>query len=793
VFSIDQKIAEIESYLYVGHHTEAEKYLSELIYSLNSKQFEELSGKLELLSRRFQRKREVRLLQCIEERRQQDAKLNENISEGQILASKVGTDIRAQLVTLSDTSIFDWSTAYKQYVRSIFDKAIASWTDQSTRGLFLREVKKEFSRHAREIFEKGYCYKSDSLSEEGKITKSMRGLISFLELPLQESLDRISTTRLSNNAQICRQVSSAMISGIVEGYALCSFGDQAGLAVLKSDQKWYSFLGLITGNDFTGLERVICSVPGFFQAREFLLPLNEALDRLPTPNDNDFFFVRNVSWDNRFQSITLELVFPMLIGSTKSVRIAAFLNSELISISGFEQLLNRDVASIIAPLNEVMVSAIEEHAELREIVVDTKSTSSHQSASQAKQIVRIIQSHVARLISGNSSASVILTHNYAEDFPLENSRVPPRFYVDRPSVRRLVPALNSRLGIRLWTSMRRSGKTTSCLQLAKQSGSQDVIFQTCQFTDQEEYTNFFYDQVVQALQAGHLPKDFLSSFFKRYVGISSESIKDLVLIIDEYETLFEYLELKSNATRLLQLDVVQPLLNQLTAFAQSNLLVLLGQRPDAHFINMDQNQLSPLVQYDPFPLFEHDQKSQSSEFCELISKTLTFHVPFELSFANSVFAETHGHPYLTVCLLRDLLDFLIKMEKWTTSSLLTAEEFNRYAEVGFSIVNLRRSKHYAFFRKMVAEYLSNTTFTRQPWLFAVHDMMNELTKLNTEMKCSEFDFGTIFGQRGLDKLNLDANTLMDNAVNGNFLSLENGFITPRVPLIARLANCISRP
>ncbi len=788
--SFNEQFAKAEEYLRVGNHSNAYRCLETLVYSLTSAQLANLEDDLKKIAGRFQRKRETNLLSLIEETRNQLA--SGRGSSVYATALTFRTQLREKLVILSNNNIFDWSTSYKKCIAELFDSATLDWRDRFTRENLMEIVREEICNHSKEIFEKGYKFKSDTFSEQSKQNLAARGLVSFLDLPFQQNLERLSITKLAIAAEIIRQLCSTITTGIIEGFSNCSLGSEKGAAVLQQIDTWRSYIGLLTATHLKKLEPVLGYSGGLQRAREYLMPLCESLDQLLANVENDFFFIRSISWDARVQSLTVELVFPIIIGATRSIRTVTYLNSGLLSFGELEQQLNRDAAVILAPLSELMIPLVDQHPVLRERVVNTSNTATSQSTEQAAQIASILRSYTSNIVDGGNSVAIVLRFNYAEEFPLEQARVPPRFYVDRPSVRKLLPSINSRSGIRLWTSIRRSGKTTSCVRLARDSDAEDVVFQTCQFTDQEEYSNFFFNRVMESLLAECLPNDFLSAFFQQYAAIRKSSLKNIVLVIDEYETLFEFLELKSQSNRLLQIGVVQPLLNQLAEFAQSNLLVLLGQRPDAHFILMEQNQFSPLVRHEAFPLFDHAPSSQTSEFCDLLQKTLTFHVPFDLSFANKVFAETQGHPYLTVSMLRDLLAYLISEENWTSSSTLSAIDFERYAPHGFSESHLRRSKYYMFFRKMVAGYLASNTMRSQPWLFAVHDMMNVLARTNVEMTCSEFEFGTIFESRGLSGLGLNPNDLMDNAINGNFLAMQDGFISPRVPIIARLARSISK-
>ena len=73
---------------------------------------------------------------------------------------------------------------------------------------------------------------------------------------------------------------------------------------------------------------------------------------------------------------------------------------------------------------------------------------------------------------------------------------------------------------------------------------------------------------------------------------------------------------------------------------------------------MDQNQLSAYVQQQPYPLFSHQFGSPSGEFWDLLTKVFQKTLRFEPSFADALYKEA-GHPFLTVNVLRDLVDWLI--------------------------------------------------------------------------------------------------------------------------------------
>src|SRR5262249_12126077 len=152
-----------------------------------------------------------------------------------------------------------------------------------------------------------------------------------------------------------------------------------------------------------------------------------------------------------------------------------------------------------------------------------------------------------------------------------------------------------------------------------------------------------------------------------------------------------------------------PLLSQMVAFSTTNLLVFLGQRPDAHFILMSQNQPSPLVQQDSFPLFEHHEHSTSSEFAQFLAKVMTEQLPFAPSFADAVYQESSGHPYLTVNLMVDFCHWLIESNRSLDWIKLTGNDFELFSKDRLAPAVLQRSSHYSTFQQMIADNLSEAT------------------------------------------------------------------------------------
>ena len=193
-----------------------------------------------------------------------------------------------------------------------------------------------------------------------------------------------------------------------------------------------------------------------------------------------------------------------------------------------------------------------------------------------------------------------ITYNFAREFPLLHPDKMSFFHVPRTSVRDLLRTFERRNGVRLWCSVRRSGKTTACFDMETTTGDSVIVGQTCGVPPTADAATF-YHRVRGAVESGRMvPNSFVENIVTACAPVDIDG-RRTVLIIDEYETLFGLLKnaVKDNAG--LRYNVVQPILDQLVTFAHDNLLVFLGQQPDAYFILMDQNQLAPYVTQDSFP------------------------------------------------------------------------------------------------------------------------------------------------------------------------------------------------
>jgi hypothetical protein len=349
-----------------------------------------------------------------------------------------------------------------------------------------------------------------------------------------------------------------------------------------------------------------------------------------------------------------------------------------------------------------------------------------------------------------------------------------------------------RNGVRLWCSVRRSGKTTACASdLGSTTGTSAVIPQTCDDTGQMADGGVFYGRIQQALDRGQrLPDGFVIQAVTDCLSGQTTNAARFVLVLDEYETLFGQLTASLVSRPELRYLVVQPLLNQLVEFTRDNLLVFMGQQPNAHFILLDQNQLSPVVEQDSFPLFTHDPAAaMSGEFYELVHKVMSSHVDLEPEFVTMVYRETGGHPFLTVKLLVAFMDWLIE-SRYSVSNLspVSAELFATFARESLTGNKIAFSSYYDFFKAAAEDHLSATGRRQNPWLHSVYSILRALRlDAPTTLSCTEDQYNELAAREQIRS----PTQLLATARAANFLAIDGGMVRPRIPLLARIAAAVT--
>ena len=211
------------------------------------------------------------------------------------------------------------------------------------------------------------------------------------------------------------------------------------------------------------------------------------------------------------------------------------------------------VTLVVAPLRPDVRVAVLRSPVLRELVVDTQDDNTP-----------VVESAVSRwgkriFKLRTMMAGPALTYNIAREFPLlEPSSKIPRFYrVQRTSVRELLGTSGHRNGVRLWCSVRRSGKTTACLDLDTNFGDAVIISQTCGTAASKE-ERFLYDRISDALTASaQIDEGFVEATVAECARETVDELTRKILIIDEYETLFGRVSATVRQNDLVRYTVVQ--------------------------------------------------------------------------------------------------------------------------------------------------------------------------------------------------------------------------------------------
>jgi hypothetical protein len=566
-------------------------------------------------------------------------------------------------------------------------------------------------------------------------------------------------------------------------------GVQSGPQIIeKHKSSWLHFAAFLTRQDLEELLSVL--EPGGLKdgLTEMLVPVVTVLDRLALATDDAFALPGIGEYDSSLGKISVSLLPCPWLREARLAVVEVFLFPEEVDRFALELAARGKVSAVVAALRPDLADWVNSHPVLRAMVLNTSSAGAGFDSVliRLKHLVTNARAHH----QGGGRANGIVVYNFARDFPLQNPFLARYFTVHRESVRRLLSGFDSRNGVRLWCSVRRSGKTTACFDLESTTGLSTVVQQTCDRSYQDKVAAIFYREVVDAIENDReLPDTFLENIVARCAYKGAGGRGRFVMIIDEYETLFERLDIAAEQKRLCRYTVVQPLLNQLVAFGRDNLIVFVGQRPDAHFILMDQNQLSPYVQQDHFPLFEHDPGSVSGEFGELVRRVITEQLSYDAGFLRTLYQETAGHPFLTVNLLVSLFDWLIEERRSVGEDLLDADLLEEYVTTKLTDFGLRGDKEFDFFRNAASEALGVRGRKATPWLHAVYGglrLLGQSGDSDFSMSTSRWADG-MFDSGLTEALGFSTDELLAKGEAANFFAVSQGVVRPRIRVLGRIA------
>ena len=794
---IEARLTRIEERLAIGHAEEPEAMLRRLIEQMGRQSLTEWRPTLDPVIERFQPKRRKRLLEFLDTRisgrapEVREPAVATAYPEAARAAERADAreeQFRKDLRELGDRHIFQWATSYRDCLFRHFDRflehAEATADDHS-----LPAVRRCLSEHAHEIFSKGYGHVRDSkgATHSDAVQKSISGLVRFLDLPLDHYSVRATNTYDQNAILGLRSLFSAATMGILHGYAAVSFGAESGGALLpRFSRRWGHNLAFLTPE--AAREVVELVEPGPFSEgiERSVVPLLESIDRLIRKQREDYFplpLLGRFSWDDRLLEIGVRA--PRSASARRVIEARAYLEGEQAFSNALTEALARNVALVVAPLRPHVREFVRETDTVATIVVDADAPGAGTTVERAVEVwTRTIHSLRSR------RTGPAISHNIAREFPLRTPSMMPFYRVERTSIRDLLSAFDRNNGVRLWCSVRRSGKTTACFGLDFTAADSVIVSQTCG-TGPSPDAKLFFDKVSEAVVSStRLEGDFVETSVADCAPVTPDGRRK-VLIIDEYETLFGFLGAAADRDSYVRYTVVQPLLNQFVEFARDNLLVLLGQQPDAHFILMDQNQLAPYVRQDPFPLFEHVSGSRAGEFGQLVAKVFTERIDCDPGFLGSLHEETGGHPFLTVNVLCSLVDWLIEQKRPYRGLSLNQGDFAEFKNARLQLRHLAIGTDYDFFRRAAKEAMGSRGYDVNPWLFTVYWVLREISGGGTDdLSIRRRELAGLMERIPAPGPLPEPSEVLQSASQANFLRYDEDKVWVRIRTLGRLAAAV---
>lgn len=689
---------------------------------------------------------------------------------------------------LAKRHIFQWETYYRDTLSQYFDAFLLELENGDNPRPWLNLMKAAISQHATTIFQHGYQYQMSHNNMEVRfaINKSLAGVHHFLELPLVFYSARLADAPRFGFARHLRSLCSAMLLGVLLGYTAAQFHVRGSRILSQNVGWWAHVLPFLTTADMQELLRHVEESEALAGVHDSVLPFVRALDELlrrdaasaPVPSMSLY-----VEGGRR-----LEVTLEVQSAAMRSRRVEVHCHvAQLVDRLEIEQAAGRAVALVIGSVSPDLRGQLLGATRLAEIVVSTDDIGGDELHKRLIAFLRDLGEGPDPVPGARP-----IEFNFATLFPLEDPALArTNFHVYRRSVRRLMESFERRNGVRLWCSVRRSGKTTACTaDLGPTSTQTEVVTQTCDSTGQMPDGDLFYDKVQRALASGErLEPDFVAHTVAACLDAPADS-RRVVLVLDEYETLFGNLRTSMERDPGLRYTVVQPLLNQLVTFTRDNLLIFMGQQPDAHWILTDQNQLSPVVIQDPFPLFSHNVESNSEgEFYELVQKVMTSHAELDPAFVGELYAETGGHPFLTCKLLISFWDWLIATKRRTSVLWpVRAELFRAFTDASLDYSSIACNQNYDMFIKAAADHLSPGGRQQHPWLHSVYSAMRGLM-LETPSTFS-LPRGDFLALAERYCVGTSPENLLSTACHANFLIIDQGVVRPRIRLLGRIAAAV---
>lgn len=701
--------------------------------------------------------------------------------------------VRERFDELSRWHIFQWSTYYRDELRGILaDVVDLIRADKAANAAF--DLLRDHARqHASEIFTKGYTFVMSQPwavadSAEGK---ALGGLRSFLVLPVELYADQSARLSAPQDCRVLRRATSRLLSAILLGFTEATLGSSSSIDMLRRTVKsWAHVLPLLEEQDLKAVDQRLGLDSLSPLLGEPLHRLTRALDEASQMSSVDPIVVlfTSMNLDDRVLDVTLRP--PADSSDTKPLEVAVVGGDGIAARSQIEQRAKHGYIACLTnkPARDYWGGKFVPGT-ISALVVPLAEADSGFLLTRLRQ-----RFHETKVVIPRGAP---LRTNVAERFPLENPTLLTFFRVQRQSIRALEATISNRTGVLLWCSVRRSGKTTGVSELANAIQEKSVVFQRCEMTGLDMGSRVLFEAVRDALsELAPLPKDFVRKLVAQAAPMGVAPSQGSILILDEYDRLFGLLRAAGRRNEDARHLVVQPLLDQFVEFATENLLIFLGQQPNAHFIFMDQNQLSAYVQQESYPLFSHSKDATQGEFWDLLEKVFSNTLKYDASFANRAFEETGGHPFLTVNLLRELVDWLISKNVVPSDVMLTRVMFDEFMGERLDPKSIALSKHFEYFRSAAAEALSDDGAKETPWVHTAYHLLTLLGtsgaggKLAADRADIEASLTTTLELTGLSSFTCES--FIASAARSNFVEVEDDQVAAKIPILARIASATRR-
>ena len=702
-------------------------------------------------------------------------------------------EFRLDLDNLAARHLFQWRSNYRECFERHLTAVVDTYRTEFPGGFAREPFVETVAEHARSIFASGYDFARTHRRDhhEHAMRKSLSGLASFLGIPLDFYTVRVSSTVSHRDSLVLRTVLSATMTAILAGYAEAEFDGTPGHLVLNTSRKeWVSLLAFLTPGDLDFLCSRLQHTEIADGIRTAIWPVVAGI-QLFFEFDRRTFFPLPTEGAYHVDPLRLDIsVRSPPDSGTYQTTATAYLQYAL--VQDLEDSYRHQTALVVAPIRPDVGRVVEARDYLNAIVLSVDEDVDDDGRERkrdalAQETFRIWDN---RFLSASSAwqGTVRITYNFAAEFPLRKPTEARHFHVTRTSVRDLLrTATRDRQGVLLWCSVRRSGKTTACLDLVSGTSDASVVVQTCGAATDVAGSTFYRDfrsALGSATKSGEmLAEGFVEASIRKCDRRGDHEHSRLVLILDEYEKLFRHFTVHEDDHRM-RLLVLEPFLDQLVAFASENLLVLLGQQPDAHFVLMDQNQLAPYIRQEAFPLFEHRRGTVGGEFAELVSKVFGGKITFSPDFADVLYDEVAGHPWLTVNTLVEFVEWLIENE-WNLRDRVNGEDFRRFCSERMSGMELPLRREFSFFRDYASRNMSVTGYRSNPWIYTVYWILHQIGPGTVTVE--EFK-GLVEripkpGRRGLPAWDV----VLQQASLANFLHRESNEVSVRIPLLGRIS------